>query len=186
MSEDAIGFLGGKYFRWSDSLYTRGIFGDNLGKNNVGKVLPGWNGKAIAGHGVFNFGDGTVTIPKGTTLIAPRANIKTHDQTGRLLESLDVNAFERGGKIANSKLLHQKIQNDVPVRLRNRVHRDLEGLRILKPGDEIENLTFSQPDKQLTIFENSTTVIDNSVKLNDIMKEDLGTCIVATFSIHMR
>ena len=77
----------------NSAIPTRGVLGENLGAGTAREVLPGGNGRAIAGHGRLEFRSGDTVIPQGTILVAPRPGIRISDETGRVLESIDLDRF---------------------------------------------------------------------------------------------
>lgn len=160
---------------------TRGALGPNAGgKDYARNILPGGNGQAIAGHGELRMGSGMATVPEGTTLVLPRTGIKIHDQSGRVLETIDLNRLAAAGPKARNRLIREQL-DELGVknnRLRNRVLSDLKDLQVAKPGDEISNFTVKTPD-DLSIYQNSTTV-DRSKNLSEILQPNAGVCSLAT------
>ena len=130
------------------------------------KTEPGGQGN-WAGHGTYRHGDGTVTIPEGTTLIIPRDNVRILNPTGQILERgawWEVEAI-RIKPAAERTALERRILDD------------LDEIRVCKPGDKIENYTLDWP-KGLTVHEKSV-LVGEPTDLGELLKPNMGCKIWA-------
>ena len=162
-----------------EGIPNRGL-GETGGRGQAEEVLEGGNGQAISGHGTFTPGSGSVTIPNGTTLIAPRDGIRIHDSSGQVLETVDLDVFAVSNPQQRIDLVNQQLDSlgVTNSRIRDRVLDDLDDIQIVRSGDNTYNYTVTEPTN-LRVFENSTTV-DRPTLLDEILDEDLGCVALAT------
>lgn len=107
-------------------------------------------------------------MPQGTTVVMPRPGISIYDSTGRLLENVnsvdELNRAIATGVGPNGQIL-------TPRNL-----RDLQGYRVVQPGQTGPNLTLLDPGfqgKTLNIMQNSTTTLAPT-RLSDLLQPNMG------------
>jgi len=114
----------------------------------------------IAGHG--GNPSGKTTVPSGTTLIIPRHDKKIRDETGQILE---LGAWWIIAKIT------QKPRAERSYREMD-ILSDVGGIRVLRPGDEVQNYTLTPPTS-LNVHQGST-VVDSPTPLSSLLQPDMG------------
>jgi hypothetical protein len=164
-------------------LMTRGVLGGNEGAAQASSITTGGNGRAIAGHGYYMFGSGDAIVPEGTRLIVPQEGIKIADQTGQVLETMNLDAFVAANSVGRQQMVNDALTNlgVANERIIARVQEEMSGVQVLGSGDKLPNYTIKAPDN-LDIFSESTTV-DSRTLLNNLLQPNAGTCALATCTV---
>jgi RHS repeat-associated protein len=120
---------------------------------------PGGQGN-LAGHG--GNPNGNTTIPNGTTLIIPRHRVGIRDETGQILElgAWWIIAKIKQKPVSERSLLEMNILDDV------------EGMRILQPGDLVQNYTLTPPTF-LNVHAGSI-LVNRPTSLSDLLQPNMG------------
>ncbi|EIX6435596.1 hypothetical protein MKU92_004607 [Salmonella enterica] len=105
-------------------------------------------------------------VPEGTSITMPRDGIKIADQTGKLLESGNIDEII-------------KAASNNP-----RVASDLEGWVTHLPGAQIPDYML-KPPVGLNILSNSTTV-ESTTYLSQLLKPDQGNVVWAACTEYLR
>ncbi len=158
----------------------RGGYGSDTGEYYAHAVLPGGNGKAIAGHGEYRMGSGDMTIPNGTTLVHPKPGERILNTTGRVIEMIDLDRFAA----ADAQLRRQMVEQQLDAfqinnpKMRTAVLEQMAELQVSNSGRVIPNITVKTPNK-LHVHE-ASKMVGESTPLSELLKPDAGVCGLAT------
>ncbi len=159
--------------RAEEDMY-RGGYGSDTGEYYAHAVLPGGNGKAIAGHGEYRMGSGDMTIPNGTTLVHPKPGEKIFNTTGRVIETIDLDRFAAADAKLRKQLVEQQLDalQIEPPKMRNMVWEQMAELQVSNSGKIIPNITVKTPNK-LHVHK-ASKMVGKSTSLRKLLKTGWG------------